>query len=432
MYPVKNPARDTRRTFTLAAWAIIKLAAACLVTAAVPIALHVRVDSKSSKTAINSKPAITVQAAGRGVPFFKLEDGRKQAVEYRGDRRLGEALQSGAAQSRSLASADFDGNGTPDVVAGYSLNGVGIVTIQRGNPDAFAPADDSVFVRMQQGYNPESLLPVADVYLVPVPVDFLAEGNFDHNSDKDILFAAKGGGLYLMAGDGKGGFGVPQQIALPGVVTAMATGEFRAADGFTDVAVVISGPAGDSLLIFDDAVDGFANALVQQSLAAPATAIEFGGLDDDPFMDVAVADGSEILVVHGWGRKEKLAAESHVERVALGTGLRGLAVGEFEWDREGRSEIAALSDDGTVHIVHNAKLDTRPFSEAEAAQRTRGKLRVTGVSVDVDSVSSWRPERATGWTESSSFTASSFTGLSSVAAKPLLRTNLSYRETDDL
>src|SRR6185295_12635098 len=210
------------------------------------------------------------------------------------------------------------------------------------------------------------------------------------------------------------------------------TGEFRAADGFTDVAVGISGPAGDSLLIFDDAVDGFANALVQQSLAAPATAIEFGGLDDDPFMDVAVADGSEILVVHGWGRKEKQAAESHVARVALGTGLRGLAVGEFQWDREGRSEIAALSDDGTVHIVHNTKLDTRPFSEAEAAQRTRGKLRVTGVSVDVDSVSSWRPERATGWTESSSFTASSFTGVSSVAAKPLLRTNLSYRETDDL
>ena len=36
-----------------------------------------------------------------------------------------------------------------------AYNGAGIITVQRGNPDAFAPADDSVFVRMQQGYNPD-------------------------------------------------------------------------------------------------------------------------------------------------------------------------------------------------------------------------------------------------------------------------------------
>ena len=428
-----NHVHQTQSTSALKVRPTIKRLALSLLIASVPFALYVRVESKNSRTAMNSRAAITVQAAGRDTPFFKLEEGREIAVEYRGDGALIEALRSGAAQSRSLAWADFDGNGTPDVVAGYSFNGVGMVTLQRGNPDAYAPADDSAFVRMQQGYNPESLLPFADVYPVAVPADFLAAGNFDNNSEKDILFAAKGGGLYLMAGDGKGGFGVPQQIALPGLVTAMAAGEFRAADGFTDVAVGVSGQAGNSLLIFDDAVDGFANALVQQPLAGLATAIEFGGFDDDPFMDVAVAGGSEILVVHGWGRKENNAAESHVERVEVGTVLRGLAVGEFAWDREGRSEIAALSDDGTVHIVQNAKLDTRPYSEAEAAERTRGKRRPTGIgSQDVESVPSWQPARATGWTESSRFTASSFAGVSSVAAKPLLRTNLSYRETDDL
>src|SRR6185312_13404757 len=143
MYPVKNPARDTRpRTFTSAARATLKLAVLCLVTAAVPVALYVRVDSKGSKTAINSKPAITVHATGRGESFFKVQDGSKMAVEYRGDSALVQALRSGAAQPRALASADFDGNGTPDVAAGYSLNGVGMITLQRGNPDAFAPADD--------------------------------------------------------------------------------------------------------------------------------------------------------------------------------------------------------------------------------------------------------------------------------------------------
>jgi len=96
---------------------------------------------------------------------------------------------------------------------------------------------------MQQGYNPDSLLPDVDVYFVPVPADFLAVGDLKHHSGKGILIGANGGGLYLMTGDGKSGFEPPVQIALPGAVTALAAGEFRAADGFTDVAVSVSGPA---------------------------------------------------------------------------------------------------------------------------------------------------------------------------------------------
>ena len=130
----------------------------------------------------------------------------------------------------------------------------------------------------------------------------------------------------------------------------------------------------------------------------PASAIEFGGLDDDPFTDVAVAAGSEVLVVHGWGRKEQVAAESRVERVNVGPGVRGLALGQFTWDRQGRSEIAALTYDGTIHIVENGKLDTRPFSEAEAAQRTRGNLKPQKITkVDVESAPSWKPAQAAGW-----------------------------------
>ena len=433
MGPVNTPARTQTSALLITSRTIIKLLVVCLVIATVPLVLYVRVDSKSQKTAVDSKAAITVHAAAiGGKPYMNLQDGRRLSVSFQGDREAAAALQNGAAQARALASADFDRNGTPDVVAGYAANGAGMITLQRGNPDAFAPADDSVFVRIQQGYNPDSLLPGADVYAVPVSPDFLVTGNFTHDSEKDVLFAAKGGPLYLMEGDGAGRFGDPKQLGLPGLVTALAAGEFRAADGFTDVAVGVTGPGGDSLLIFD-AVDGFANALGQYQLSAPASGIELGGLDDDPFMDVAVAAGSEILVVHGWGRKEQGAPTSREERINVGANLRGLALGEFAWDRDGRSEIAALSDDGAVHIVENAKLDSRPFSEAEAAERTRGKLKPTGLrSLDVESVPSWHPQRAAGWTESSSFTASSFAGVSSSSAKPLLRTNLSYRETDDL
>ncbi|MFZ0063084.1 MAG: hypothetical protein WAL47_13720, partial [Pyrinomonadaceae bacterium] len=424
-----------RSFFRISNRTALKLLAICLLVAAVPVALYVRVKSEDSvplnPVEVKKDPKrVTVQAAGRGKPYLNLQDGRKASVEYLGDSALASALQNGAAQARSLASADFDLNGTPDVVAGYGFNGAGMITVQRGNPDAFAPTSDSVFVRMQQGYNPESLLPVADVYPVPVSPDFVVTGNFTNDSQKDVVVAAKGGALYLMTGDGTGRLGDPQLIDLPGPVTALAAGEFRAADGFSDLAVGVSGPSGEVLLIFDDGVNGFSKALAEYPLSQPASAIEFGGLDDDPFQDVAVAAGSEILIVHGWGRKEQVVAESRGERVNVGSGLRGLALGHFAWDREGRSEIAALTQDGTVHIVESGKLDTRPFSETEAAQRTRGKLIPKGVvRQDVESVASWKPGQAAGWVESKQFLGSN---LSSDLPKPLMRTNLAYREMDEV
>jgi hypothetical protein len=88
-----------------------------------------------------SRGAITLHAANRGRPFLNLQDGREMNVAYRGEPGALAALQNGAVP-RSLASADFDQNGTPDVVAGFASGSGGTITLQRGNPDAFAPADD--------------------------------------------------------------------------------------------------------------------------------------------------------------------------------------------------------------------------------------------------------------------------------------------------
>ena len=39
----------------------------------------------------------------------------------------------------SLASADFDEDGVPDLVSGFAYNGQGIVTLLRGNVDSIYP-----------------------------------------------------------------------------------------------------------------------------------------------------------------------------------------------------------------------------------------------------------------------------------------------------
>ena len=80
------------------------------------------ISGNSALTVSTKTPAspITVHAAGRGKPFLNFQDGRSVKTIYRGDSVLTNALQTGAAQARALASADFDLNGTPDVVAAYA------------------------------------------------------------------------------------------------------------------------------------------------------------------------------------------------------------------------------------------------------------------------------------------------------------------------
>jgi hypothetical protein len=426
MYPVKNPTPKTRaKLFPITARASIKLVILCLVIAAVPVALYVRVDSKDSKA------AVTVQAAGRGRPYLNLQDGHELQVDYRGEESLTTALRSGLAQPRSLASIDLDRDGTPDVLAGYAYNGAGILTLQRGNPDAFAPKSDDVFARLNQGYNPESLLPAADVIQIPEAVDFLQVGDFNHDNQRDVLVAANGGSLFLLPGDGQGGLGAPEQIALPGPITAMVAGEFRAPDGWTDVAVGVDSSSGPELLIFDGA-NGVAGEPMRLRLPASATAVEFGEMDSSPFMGLAVASGSQIEIVHGWGRKQSPELQSRVETIEAGGNVRGLAVGFFIWNREGSKQLAALGEDGTVRVWQRGQANTQPFSDAELTARARLRLKQTKTQVDVETVQGWQTAQAEAWTNVREVVTGNVVGADATFQNLLLRTHVSFVGTDDL
>jgi hypothetical protein len=378
------------------AFRLLLVTALCLTTVTGLLALGKLEALSSASSGKQSKSGNAARSSAASANHFALPEGRAAKVDYRGDRDLVDALRSGEARARSLASADLDGDNAPDLIVGYEYRGVGIVTIQRGNRDAFAPADDAVFAKMQQGYAPESLMPTADAYLTAVPADFLAAGDFNRDGDKDIALAGRGRDLYLMASDAEGRMQAAELVALPGNVTALSSGEFRVFDGKADLAVGVNGPQGASLLIFDGPLEGISSASVNLPLQAAATAVEFGQMDDDPFMDVAVASGGTIDILHGWGLTHAVSLESRVERVSVPAGAQSLVLGNFVWDRESKTEVAALGADGSVYLIEQEGIDKRRFSEEENSQRSEYRRRPIdkqAASSDVESAPRWEAGR---------------------------------------
>src|SRR2546423_2609393 len=106
-----------------------------------------------------AKPPTTgasVRAAGRGRPFLNLRDGYALKGTDASAAAFGAA---GNARPLTLAAADFDLDGAPDLLSGYAAGGQGLITFRRGNIDAFAPSDPAIFQAIQQGQMPDSLLP---------------------------------------------------------------------------------------------------------------------------------------------------------------------------------------------------------------------------------------------------------------------------------
>src|SRR4029079_11741860 len=121
---------------------------------------------------------------GAARPAFRVQQLRPA---YAGPAALVDALNGGNAPALALAGADFDADGASDLVVGYSWHGAGIVSLQRGNPDALAPNGQAAFPRMQRGYDPAWLAPNARVVSVPEPVSYAEAGDFNGDGRPDVL-----------------------------------------------------------------------------------------------------------------------------------------------------------------------------------------------------------------------------------------------------
>lgn len=292
-----------------------------------------------------------------GRPLVNLKNSLTPAIVYTGSADAVAALKGGAATPTALASADFNHDGAIDVVAGYAIKGGGVLALFRGNPDAFAPIDQTLYGKaILQGKVPPTFLPKASAFRLPESPDLLATGDFNRDGKQDVLVAARGSSnLYLLAGDGRGNLLAPQAVPVLGQVRAFAV----TPDGH--VALSMDGPGGSQLSILAPSTEGL-TAAATYALPAQGNSVAWGSLGGGA--DVAVGAGSNVVMIY-----RALTANAQTETVAVPFQVQGLALGDFIWDRDGRTEISVLADDGSIHILQHGTLNTTPLTAAELPAR---------------------------------------------------------------
>lgn len=311
-----------------------------------------------------------------GKPLAHLMNPEALGVKYTGAPEAVAALKSGRANPTALASGDFNADGAMDLVAGYATAEGGVLTVLRGNPDAFAPKDSSLFMKAMNGKIAPTFLPGAEAYSLPERPDLILVADFNHDGTRDVLVAARGGKLYMLAGDGTGKLGLPELVTVGGPVRAMAT------SGDGHVALSIDGEHGPELVILAPAAEGPVHETAYP-LPARGDAVLWGNLGGGA--DVAVGSGSHILIVYN-----VLERNPKTETVDVPFKVEGLTAGNFIWNRDGLAGLAALADDGSVHILQHGTLDVRPLTPADIpGRRAALKEKRKQQRVDPTSIGTW-------------------------------------------
>ena len=285
----------------------------------------------------------------QGNEFLKLNG----SFEIPADASLGKSAAT------SMIISDLNGDGINELITGRE----NAVSIQMGDINAFAPKTQAAWEAIRDLRFLSPFERASRTIELPVSPDFLLAGDFDRDGIKDIAAAAKGGGvIFLIAGDGAGGYRSVREIQLGGRITSLVSGDINRMDGFPDVIAATDSDGTFSLTIYQGFGDIFNADPEVLDLGSPAEQILTGQFDETTFSDIAVTSGNQLIIISGH-EKDGERAESLL--LPQGYSIKGITSGDFIPDRDYRSEFALLGDDGQVRILSRGDLDTRPVTKQE-------------------------------------------------------------------
>jgi hypothetical protein len=302
---------------------------------------------------------VTVHARGTGNPRISFDDGRQLLTSFTGAAGLQDDLASRGSRPLALASADLDEDGVPDLLSGFATaDGRGIIAVYPGNVDSIYPNSPEARRRKLDGtFTNAPFLSPARLFGLPSAPDFLETGNFEGTHRLGVVAATSGSNiLYVMDGDGSGGLGTASEIALPGRVTAMASGDVNRADGLKDIVLALDCDTGPELLVFEGPEGALKSTPEAIPIPAMASSLGIGHLDDDFLADIAVTSGHDLMMIHGRDRMLYLdqtarsaVAPARISNIHFKSAPQWVTVGKFSPD--GAVRMAVLTADGSLQSV---------------------------------------------------------------------------------
>jgi len=209
---------------------------------------------------------------------------------------------------------------------------------------------------------------------------WVAVGDFNGDGKLDLVAAnLNSNSVYVLLGDGKGGFGPAMNFAAGMTPFSVAVGDFNG-DGKLDLAVANFGMNQVSILLGDGTGNfGPPNSFAVGSLPV---AVAVGDFNADGKLDLAVANfsSSNISILLGQGNGSFGAAQNF----NVGTNPRSVAVGDFNGD--GKLDLAVANDsssdvsvllgngNGTFQPATNFPAGSSPFWVAVGDFNGDGKL----------------------------------------------------------
>jgi hypothetical protein len=229
----------------------------------------------------------------------------------------------------SVAVADFNGDGHPDLVLANNT-AQGTVSVLLGNGDGTFQAAQSYAA----GANPVSV----------------AVADFNGDGRPDVVVVNYAGTLSLLLGTGDGAFQAAQSFAAGSAAAHVAVGDFNG-DGHPDLAVT-NEPAQDTVSILLGNGDGTFQAPQSYAAGPNPYAVAVGDFNRDGVLDLAVTNlgapvtGGAVSILLGNGDGTFQSPQSY----ATGSAPQSVAIGDFNGD--GVPDLAVADNgDNEVNIL---------------------------------------------------------------------------------